>query len=196
MLKTRSLTSKILEVVSEGVISTFDVIGAILESGYGASYAKLDASVRRSEARRHNRELELRNRQRFSNLISKLKRDGLITGDKRSLKITEAGRKKFLKIREIERSRVIHSPFGYQAKVSRNLTIVIFHIPEKEKVKRNWLRAVLLNLGFKLLQKSVWIGRVIIPREFLKDLRNMRILEYIHIFSVSRSGTIENDKDG
>ena len=67
----------------------------------------------------------------------------------------------------------------------------MFDIPEKEKWKRVWLREVLGLCGFKMLQRSVWAGKNKIPEEFLADLRNFNMLEYVHIFEVSKKGTLK-----
>lgn len=190
MVKTKSLTAKILEVLGDSVLATFDIMAAILESGYRASYAELNRSLRATERRRAKLIDEAKEKQRFSNLVSKLKREGLIAGDRRGWKITKLGKEKLGEIREARTQKIDLSPFRYEGKISKNYTLVIFDIPEKQKEKRNWLREVLMNLDFKLLQKSVWIGKVIIPEEFLEDLRKLNVFEYVHIFSVLETGTI------
>ena len=70
--------------------------------------------------------------------------------------------------------------------------IVSFDVPEKEKRKRGWLRSTLKNLGFRMLQKSVWIGKVKIPEAYLEDLKRLRLLSYIEIFAISKRGTIRH----
>jgi len=193
VIKTRSLTAKILEILGEGVLATFDVMGAVMESGYGASYLKLEQSVQRSAARREQFLVEARNRQRFSNLISKLKREGLISGDRRGLIITKLGKKRLSKIREAKSGRINLPTSAYGKKASKNFTLVIFDIPEIYKEKRNWLREVLIMMGFELLQKSVWIGRIIIPEEFVIDLKRLKIVDYVHVFSVLKTGTVTDE---
>ncbi|MEK9184014.1 MAG: hypothetical protein AAB890_02995 [Patescibacteria group bacterium] len=68
--------------------------------------------------------------------------------------------------------------------------IIVFDVPETERKKRNYLRFKLISLGFKPLQKSVWMGNGPLSEEFLDELRNLNLLNYIHIFSINKYGTI------
>lgn len=70
--------------------------------------------------------------------------------------------------------------------------VVIFDIPEKEKIRRNAFRGKLKELGFFSLQKSVWVcpysceKEINLLREFFNlDKRNLKILE---------AAKIEDDK--
>ena len=135
---------------------------------------------------------ELREKQKIYGLINHLKLSGLISvaelDDRRIIKITGLGRKK---IDLLKKDRGNSIPVKkYKTQQSEDILIVGFDIPEKEKRKRNWLRAILKNLGFSMLQKSVWVGKVKLPEEFLSDLGELKILPYLEIFSVGKKGTI------
>jgi hypothetical protein len=67
---------------------------------------------------------------------------------------------------------------------------VIFDVPEKESYKRRWLRSVLKNMNFKMLQKSVWVGRTKVPKSLLDDMGALGMLDYVDIFAISKSGTL------
>jgi len=69
--------------------------------------------------------------------------------------------------------------------------LVIFDIPEKYSPKRRWLRDVLTYLDYEMAQKSVWIGKKILPDNFIEDLYEQKINTYIEIFEVSKMGTME-----
>lgn len=180
-MKTKTLTEKILEIAAEGAVTTVEVITAILDSGYGASYSKIDRNFNRLESNRISKKASIEERHRFYNLISKLKREGLISG-KDKISITQLGKTKLAKAK---------SKFKYYKESDDTTKIVIFDIPEKNKSKRDWLRKNLVDLGFKMLQKSVWIGKVKIPEEFISDIRLMKIIENIHIFTADKLGSIE-----
>jgi len=79
----------------------------------------------------------------------------------------------------------------YQKERGNKFIIVVFDIPEIQKRKRNWLRAALKNLDFKMVQKSVWFGRVKIPKEFLDHLCEMKLIDYVEIFEISKTGSLE-----
>ena len=195
MVKSKSLSGKILELVGGGVLTTLDVITAILESGHGASYSRMDIRLNQIKTGRANAEVRRHEQQRFYNTLSYLRRDGLIAKNEGGMwQITKNGRKKLLEIIEMRKTRIAKSSSRYLKKPCENYNLVIFDIPEDVKVKRDWLREVLINLGFKMLQKSVWIGRVVVPREFIKDLSELKILNYVHIFSVEKEGTIRGNE--
>lgn len=61
--------------------------------------------------------------------------------------------------------------------------ILIFDIPEKEKYKREALRVQLAGLGFKQLQRSVWVTPYPSPDSFSDFLVNLRVRPYL--FSIT-----------
>lgn len=125
-----------------------------------------------------------RERQKFYSLLNKLKREGLVVkkkkGNESVWNITSKG------INELARQR------GYKKQRGSAVVIVSYDIPEKLRTKRYWLRSCLLALDFSPLQKSVWIGNTELPEEFLRDLRTKNLIPYVHLFSVSKRGTIEH----
>ncbi|MEK9173076.1 MAG: CRISPR-associated endonuclease Cas2 [Patescibacteria group bacterium] len=183
-----NITLKILEVIGEGLVTTADIITAILESGYGASASKMDRNYRRLEARRTKEILHREKMKSYYNLISKLNRDGFLIVKQKNWLLSALGKKKMEKLKKQMIERIPRKK--YEVAKSNDLTIVSFDIPEKEKRKRNWLRDTLANLNFKMLQKSVWLGKNKIPGELLNDMRKLEILDYVHIFSVNRTGSI------
>ncbi len=68
--------------------------------------------------------------------------------------------------------------------------LVIFDIPERQRSKRDTVRAELIGCGFRLLQKSVWIGACPLPKDFLELIDDLELTRYVHIFSIRESGTI------
>lgn len=182
------LTLKILEVIGESLVTTADVITAILESGYGASVSKMERNYRRLEMKRVRETLYQENMKTYYNLISKLNRDGFIAGKRKNWFLTALGKNKLDKLRKQLGARIPRK--DYKIEKSDDLTIVSFDVPEKEKRKRNWLRDALISLNFSMLQKSVWIGKNKIPEELMNDIRKLKILNCIHIFSVNRTGSI------
>lgn len=134
-----------------------------------------------------------RKKQAFHSLLNKLKREGLIKKEvnKRNSpwSITKQGARK-LSLLQVKRGdrELIKSEYAHRQ--GNNLIIVSFDIPEKERRKRDWLRSVLFSLGFKKLQKSVWAGKIGVPREFFNDLKTNSILPYVHIFSIRKGGSI------
>jgi DNA-binding transcriptional regulator PaaX len=191
-------TQKILEALQECALDAIDLFEAFLSAGYGASFTKLNYEF---EKRRNARlgiiqkeDAERIMKQRFYRLLYNLKRDGFVAtkqqGTKRLFLLTAKGKEKW----RFFRSRSVEPlpPSYYPRKESRRLIIVAFDIPEKERRKRKWLRAVLRELGFRMIQKSVWIGKVILPEEFLHDLHRLRLISYIEIFEIGKTGSLRS----
>ena len=68
--------------------------------------------------------------------------------------------------------------------------MIAYDIPAEKNEMRQWLRFALLALGFTILQKSVWVGKKVIPESFMRDLRARKMLSYVHILEVRKSGTL------
>ena len=69
--------------------------------------------------------------------------------------------------------------------------LVIFDIPERERRKRDVIRATLVGCNFQQLQRSVWIGHNPLPEDFIELLDALELKDYVHIFSVQKGGTLE-----
>ena len=119
----------------------------------------------------------------FSVILSQLKKEGFVASINSRKKamwcITEKGLKR------------VRSSQGQTKKHEDGITrIVSFDIPEKHRKKRRWIREELLGLGYKPLQKSVWVGFSPLPEDFFEDLDLFSLKEHIHIFSVDKKGTM------
>ena len=125
--------------------------------------------------------------QRFYSLLNGLKHQGFIVKknkNKNSLwAITSSGLNKLKLIKD--------KKTDYQTFADNKSKIIIYDIPESLKRHRAWLREALHNLGFKILQKSVWIGKNKIPENFLLDLRNKNLIDCVHVLEVTKTGSIK-----
>lgn len=128
--------------------------------------------------------------QRFYALMNRLKRDGLITKHKTGhcsvWNITSHGEEHLARLKD----RSGMSKRAYVKQETNYLVIITFDVPERERRKRTWLRVNLVALGFTMLQRSVWLGKVKIPKEFIIDLKTQNMIPWIHIFSVNKAGSI------
>ena len=123
-------------------------------------------------------------RRSFSSLIVRLQKQGLVarSGIARHTRWTLTDNGKAV-IKKLENRVSGMSKDG----ISR---LVIFDIPEQERKKRTALRTELLAMGFRPLQKSVWIGFCPLSEDFLETLDMLELAKYVHIFSVRHEGTI------
>jgi len=188
---------KILETVEDAAISMVDLFEVISSSGYGASRSKLEYELSKQRGKRAEklveREFKRQQKQKYYNFIRYLKKNGLIdekkNEGKKILSITKKGREKFLFLKK--QNKDFLPEILYQKEEGSKFIIIIFDIPEIDKRKRNWLRAVLRNLEFKMIQKSVWMGKIKIPKDFLSDLHEINLVNCVEIFEISKTGSLE-----
>lgn len=123
----------------------------------------------------------------FSAIVSRLKRQGLVTGKRHNGKmlwaVTKEG-KRWIKL--------AYKPIPQLPEKDGIQRLVIFDVPEHERRKRDTLRAELVSYDFRQLQKSVWVGYNPLPEGFLKTLDSLHLGEKVHIFSVQHKGTLES----
>ena len=122
-------------------------------------------------------------RQSFAVILSRLQKQKLITRQSGKWSITNLGKKIIGESKFRQNSEL--PPEDGKAR------LFIFDIPERERKKRLWLRLELISYGYKLLQKSVWVGYRPLPENFLRDLEDFNLKSHIHIFSIHHSGTLE-----
>ncbi len=192
------ITEKILDLLYElGSVSS-DVFFTDYHTSYKKMWRRI-YGVKTKEQRKQDQEFETgkqerKERQRFLNMLCYLHENGLVERKenkhrKSKWRITHRGIEKLKFLKKKQRSKL--EPFSAETVKEDALKIVIFDIPESEKRKRNWLRRSLQNLNFFMLQKSVWIGKSKLPEKFLEKLQELKILSFVHIFTVHEKGTID-----
>jgi DNA-binding transcriptional regulator PaaX len=130
------------------------------------------------------------NKHSLSSILCRLKKEGLVQskGQRNRTKwfITRKGRQHLKKqtAKNYNQLRVLPEPDGIRR-------LITFDVPEKEYKKRDWLRAELLALEFKPLQKSVYLGDRPLPEEFIRDLEARQLGKCVHILSIEKEGTIK-----
>lgn len=198
-MKKGEVLLKTLEFLEGAAVDAFDLFCAIMEAGYGASVRGIEFQALKRKRERGRRKWEEEQeavlRRRYAKFLYNLRHDGLIAEEKRERKklvtLTKQGFTKLLKLKKQIKQTEILPDKTHISKESNVFTIIAFDIPETERRKRDWLREVLKNLGFKMIQKSVWIGKIKIPRTLLDDLVSMRIITFVEIFEISKRGTLE-----
>ena len=115
--------------------------------------------------------------------LSRLKKRGLVDNHDGVWKITKRG-----SIYLADKIN-FHNVYYGRRQAPKGM-IVAFDIPEHHKRKRVWLRRELKNLGFGILQKSIWFGPAPLPKEFIKTLDDLNLLEFIKIFEAKETDII------
>lgn len=190
----KSLTEIILDGLQEGVETSVDLFDIILSS-YPNPYRRIRKQGRLLRDKNFSFDKKWSEsylqRKRFNTLLSKLKHDGLVvtvTKDNKNVrwKITRKGSAR----RAQNHLRLPSFEFPAMEKKFRSVVIVSYDIPEKYKRERGWIRRMLISLDFSLVHKSVWLGQRPLPEELIRELKERALLEYVHIFEISKSGTL------
>lgn len=136
-----------------------------------------------------------RNRQQFYKRLHYLKLQGLVVkrnankGASRWM-LTKHGKDRLDEYRQSRADPFSASHIHFPAPQGDGITVVAFDIPEKERRKRDWIRRCLVEMDFEMLQKSVWVARGGVHEDFAQALRERKLLNAVHIFGVTRQGTI------
>ncbi len=124
----------------------------------------------------------------LSSTLQRLKQQRLVSATGRykntRWKLTHKGREFLAKIYADEKD-----PYDL-APEDGVVRIVTFDIPEKIRGKRDWLREQLFACGYRLLQRSVFVGTRPLPDMFIKRVDEIRIGKYLHIAPLTQTGTI------
>lgn len=182
---------KVLNALSLGPLAAADLFCIFLNP-----YKEMsgEASIRRAEeAFSYNRQIieDLANRKRFNQLVYLLKKQGIVSVDgkrrrSRVISLTGSG------LSLLNKSAENKFPTGeYKVAQATDFKIIAFDIPETERKKRRWLRSVLCSMEFEMIQKSVWAGRVVIPEDFISDLKELNIIDKVEIFTINKLGSLE-----
>ena len=189
-----AVTLQILEALADTAQEFSDTFNAILSAGYGASYFMVKHEIVKKERARAKTERERRVRMNYSRILFKLKKEGFIEikqkDQNKTISLTRWGKIKLDALRKRKNAELpqVSAP----AEKSDGIVIITFDIPEKERRKRDWLRITLNELGLKMIQKSVWMGKVKIPEEFLRSLHHLKLIECVEIFEISKTGTLKH----
>jgi len=189
------ITLKFLEEIKDFVDSGADLFEVFLRAGYGASAGKLRYEFSKAQKERRQRQELAQYRKRYARFLYRLRQDGLIKGKEQKsgklVTLTPKGRKKLMALKERYAGR-LPEVSAYDKNESDKFIIVVFDIPERERKKRDWLRSVLKNIGLKLVQKSVWMGKVKVSKDFIDDLSELKLIDYVEIFEISKTGSLRH----
>ena len=133
------------------------------------------------------------NQQSFNNSIQSLVNNKLLTNKKMSngtfkLILTEEGKKQAKKLSILGNTINFKTP----KKWNKKWLLVIFDIPEKNRLFRDVLRQHLKNLHFKKLQNSVFISPHPFEKPILELISLYRAKPYVRVITATK---IDNEKN-
>lgn len=170
----------------------FEDLFLIFTAAYGSSFRSLQRRLDEAHGVRPRKPKDV-HRRKFSDFVYRLKRDGLIEGKfndgVKTFVITKRGKELLRELRSVGLDQMPDK--RYVCEEGCDIKIVVFDVPEKYRRKRDWLRSVLTGMGFSMVQRSVWVGKVGMPKEFLEDINRLDMTDYVEVLSVDKRGTID-----
>ena len=186
---------KLLEFIEETPAFLSDLF-FILTLPHGTSINRGWHLLGQRDIKRASRKDEKDKKRRFNDLIYNLRKEELIKDfeqdDKKFIQLTPKGEKKLEGLRLKKAHSLPDTKFEKQK--DEAVKIIIFDIPERERRKRAWLRLALSNLEFQMLQRSVWVGKTILPKRFIDNLSQLDLISYVEIFAINKSGSLKRLK--
>jgi hypothetical protein len=180
---------KILDSLGDTMLDQVDFTVAFLKAGYGASGGKINYEFRKIQDKKISKQIENDKVLKFRKYLSKLKNEGLILENKsKQIYLSEKGKKK---LNNFQNSLSLNKDL-YKKKIGERVVVVSYDIPIAFNRERNILRDMLRMLGFNLVHKSVWVGKVLLPERFVGDLSKLGILDYVEILEVTKNGTLKS----
>ncbi len=114
--------------------------------------------------------------------LYRLRKNGVVDYGDKGWHLTKAG-KRYMKKKEDSLQQFEHK---FSEKALKNL-MVMFDIPETQKVKREWFRWHLKKFNYEMIQKSVWVGPSPLPKEFLEYISKIKLKDSIKTFKLAKS---------
>lgn len=130
-----------------------------------------------------------KSKQNIYDSFYQLKRRGLVKKIGSTFRLTHKGEKEAF-FAHLDVRAALYKP--KRRKWDGYWRMIIFDVPEKKRKYRDYLRQMLKTLGFKELQKSIWVTPHPIP-DFLKELLWEERMKYFTRFMTVRE--LDYDKD-
>lgn len=179
----------ILESLGNIVKNQVDFTNAFLQAGYGASGGKINYEFHKIQKERINKEIKEQEVLKFKKYLSKLKSEGLILeNESKQIYLSDKGKKKLNNFQNL----ISSDKYLDNKRIDERVIVISYDIPISFNKERRILRDILRMLGFNLVHKSVWIGKVSLPERFIKDLSRLGILDYVEILEVTKNGTLKS----
>ncbi len=179
---------KILNFLSDRALDQIDFFNAFLKAGYGATSGKIRYELSKIQQDRIISQLNKQKINNLKNYLYKLKSQELILeNSSKQIYLSEKGKNK---LHNFQNSFPLNKDL-YKKKIGETVIVISYDIPIAFNRERNILRDMLRMLGFNLVHKSVWVGKVILPERFITDLNRLGIMDYVEILEVTKNGTLE-----
>ncbi len=191
-IQNTEIAEMVLDVLLAGPLATLDVVAATRLTKHLTVRKMREFAAHPETAPSHKLMKHIKDTRReylrYHSFLGRLKKQGLVaqsgTGKSKHWLVTAAGKRTL----EIFKKR---TALLQEAITPGGITIVSYDIPEKIHAERDAMREILKLFGFTFVHQSLWYANVTVEKKFLEYLRERKLLDYVHIFQVSKTGTLE-----
>ena len=168
---------KILYTLEDTGIISFNLLLANFRASKGRYFSSSTFSYEtdRLDKKHHEYRFDREEKRRMQNYISKLRKEGLVAGKEDAIKISEKGKDKLKKLGNKRKLNKLY----YRPQIGKRLIIVSYDLPVAFNKERHIIADILKSLGFNLVHRSVWIGKVKLPADFIEALKNMNVIKFV-----------------
>lgn len=126
-------------------------------------------------------DLGIYKKQSIRNAVFKLKKEGFIITAEDKAVITNLGKK------HVNRKIASFKNFNHisNEKSTADL-IVMYDIPENKKAEREWFRWHLKKFGYKMIQRSVWVGPSPLPKDFVIYVKSLGLHKIVKVLKLAK----------
>lgn len=137
-------------------------------SGLGATMGRLQVAP---DVQSIYNDLKEADNNSLRTVVWRLKQKGLLRQKNGSLSVTNSGQE------AIDQTNTKKNWDG-------KWRMVFFDIPEKEKAKRNWLRKRLNEQNFRIIQKSVFVGKYPLGQDIFERIHEMGLSKNVRMITI------------
>lgn len=179
---------KILDFLEDRSFDMFDFSTAFLNSGSNATIGRFEYELSKTKKARRDYKLSREELRRFQKYVYKLRSEGLIVrGRGDALSVSDKGKERLTLLR---RDKLLDKN-NFQKSVGEKFIIVSYDLPNRLNIERDRLREALRALGFRMIHKSVWVGKVKLPENFIQHIEKLGLHKFIEILEVTKKGTLK-----
>jgi len=163
---------------------TGDIMGKIIPEKRGLPFS--DFNIFRDEWTTENKKKyeKQKNRKRFTWLVRRLKQEGCLKTLKiknnLAILITHKGLDRIFKIKLKSLEK--------KPRKDKKWQMVLFDIPENKRRGRDYFRAGLQYLGYKMLQRSIWVCQYDVLKETEDLIKRYNLKECVELLLIQKIG--------
>ncbi len=190
------ISQKLLQVLEDGAATTITILWAF-SGGKSQSLRNMRQLSRGMDETPGKKAVRLTKEKyaeykRYHGLLRKLEKQELLaeegSGRNKRWALAKKGRALLKEKRALVKKQESLTTSG-------GVTVISYDIPETRRKIRGQLRDILKIMEFEQAHQSLWYGNKRITKGFLRTLRELKIFDFVHIFEITKTGSLKKVQD-